>query len=279
MINELCNRFELYCQRTLEESLSPGILKDAISYSILDGGKRLRPLLVYTLGLDLALDLNDLDAAALAVEYIHTYSLIHDDLPAMDDDAMRRGKASCHIKFGEATAILAGDCLQNLAFGILSKECRLTSKQQLQMLQTLHSTTGADGLVGGQILDLGLEKLNKTPNNIEKLHLLKTAKLFEACIAMPCIVANLDTNTRLKLQKIGINLGIAFQIQDDIADFDQDIKFTNRFNYACNQGIDHSIARINTLLQEIEQVRAQLKLRTENLTQLQQYILPSLQEH
>ena len=274
MFNNLVARFDKCSDNYIATTIKNGILKDAITYSMNNGGKRLRPLLVYNVGIDLELNLSELDYAALSVEYMHTYSLIHDDLPAMDNDDFRRGKPSCHKKFDEATAILTGDCLQNMSFGVLCQQTNLSSQQQLAMIKTLHETTCESGLVGGQIIDLGIEVIEKNAREIERLHLLKTATLFEACVTMPCIIKNLSIEETSLLKKLSHNLGIAFQIQDDIADFEQDLKNNNRLNHAHYPSIDASQLRINELLEECDTIRAQLSFTTNNLLLLQQYMLP-----
>jgi geranylgeranyl pyrophosphate synthase len=278
MFDSLINRFDQYCAHYIATIIKPGILKDAIAYSLHNGGKRLRPLLVYNIGLDLGLNLSELDCAALSVECMHTYSLIHDDLPAMDNDDFRRGKPSCHKKFTEATAILAGDCLQNMAFGVLCQQDNLSSKQQLAMIKTLHETTCESGLVGGQIIDLGIEKIEKNAAEIERLHLLKTATLFEACVTMPCIIKNLATKETSLLKNLSHKLGIAFQIQDDIADFAQDLTNNNRLNHAHYPSIASSQSRIYELLNECNTICAQLPFATNNLAMLQKYMLPEFHD-
>jgi geranylgeranyl pyrophosphate synthase len=274
MFNNLVARFDKCSDNYIATTIKNGILKDAITYSMNNGGKRLRPLLVYNVGIDLELNLSELDYAALSVEYMHTYSLIHDDLPAMDNDDFRRGKPSCHKKFDEATAILTGDCLQNMSFGVLCQQTNLSSQQQLAMIKTLHETTCESGLVGGQIIDLGIEVIEKNAREIERLHLLKTATLFEACVTMPCIIKNLSIEETSLLKQLSHNLGIAFQIQDDIADFEQDLKNNNRLNHAHYPSIDASQLRIGELLEECDAIRGQLSFATNNVMLLQQYMLP-----
>jgi farnesyl diphosphate synthase len=191
-------------------------LYDAMCYAVLNGGKRLRPLFIYTLGTALGLGLKDLDHAACAIELIHAYSLIHDDLPSMDNDDWRRGKPSCHKQFGETMAILAGDALQALAFDVLVK-APIPFAKIVKMLSILAKAAGPWGMVAGQAMDFSdLAYLDKT--SAENIHSLKTGALFVAVFQLPAVVADLPEGSLLTLKKVGNGLGLAFQIQDDICD-------------------------------------------------------------
>lgn len=239
--------FESQFQRYLELALSNKIsasgltrLHDAMRYSSLAGGKRLRALLIYlvyhccarsrqsdtadlTDGLNLA-QINDLamlrpvDQAALSIELIHTYSLIHDDLPALDDDKLRRGKATCHIEYDEATAILAGDALHSLAFECLSIKTDTTPGLQLELINLLAQASGALGMVGGQAIDIASENLRIDLEQLTTLHRLKTGKLILTAVKMGASVAAADEQQRQALDRYGANIGLAFQVQDDIID-------------------------------------------------------------
>ena len=204
----------------------PTPLLDAMQYSTLQGGKRLRPLLVYSAGLTCNGNLSALDAAACAIECIHIFSLIHDDLPSMDNDDWRRGQPTCHKKFDEATAILAGDALLALAGSILCQNSRLSSSQRLDSLQTLFEATGPTGMIGGQILDMQSAQDN-FPHDIaviEDIYLRKTAALFRASVKLGAIAANCQDNSTLTaLDSYAQLLGLAFQIKDDIADHNPNI--------------------------------------------------------
>lgn len=199
-------------------------LLEAMYYVVLNGGKRLRPLLVYATGEALGLtDFSKLDVVACAVELIHAYSLVHDDLPAMDNDDLRRGKPTCHIIYGDATAILAGDALHSLAIEILtqnSSHC-LDTQIRLQMLSILAKASGAKGMAGGQLLDL--EAVNKTLTEIEleRMYQLKTAALITASIQMSALVTGNCDETKFKaLTEFAENIGLAFQIHDDVLDLE-----------------------------------------------------------
>lgn len=196
--------------------LDPTLLK-AMQYST-RGGKRLRPLLVYAAGTDLGAALDVLDAPACAVELIHAYSLIHDDLPCMDDDDLRRGQPTCHIAFGEATALLAGDALQALAFDILAKT-PIEAEKCVHMLQHLARAIGASGMAGGQALDLAATHKHIDVDHVSQIHRAKTGALMTASILLGAIAAPKMTNQQLTtLAHFGEIIGLAFQIQDDILD-------------------------------------------------------------
>lgn len=191
-------------------------LYDAMQYAVLNGGKRLRPLFIYTLGTALGLCLEDLDHAACAIELIHSYSLIHDDLPSMDNDDWRRGKPSCHKQFGEAMALLAGDALQALAFDVLVK-ATLPPVKIVKMLSILTKASGPWGMVAGQAMDFN-DSAYSNKLSVENIHSLKTGALFEAVFQLPAIVADLSEASLLTLKKVGNTIGLAFQIQDDVCD-------------------------------------------------------------
>lgn len=218
-------RLEIFLNKILpldhaSHSYSP--LNSAIRYSVLNGGKRLRPLLVYSTGEALNLPLEKLDAPAAAVELIHCYSLIHDDLPAMDNDDLRRGKPTCHKAFDEATAILAGDALQALAFQILSDPeiNPLTPLQQVLMMNTLAKGCGPNGMVEGQALDIASEGKSNTITleTLRHIHQQKTGALIEASVLLGAIAADASSNVILNLQTYARCIGLSFQVQDDILD-------------------------------------------------------------
>jgi len=195
-------------------------LVDAMRYSVLGGGKRLRAVLVYAAGSALGVPPTMLDAAAAAVELIHAYSLIHDDLPAMDDDDLRRGRPSCHRAFDEGTAILAGDALQARAFELLANGGPETRPQvRLEMLEVLARAIGTLGMAGGQAMDLGATGASLSPATIELMHRRKTGALIQASIELGAIAAGrCAPEARLALRRFGAEIGLAFQIQDDILD-------------------------------------------------------------
>ncbi|PWC15012.1 (2E,6E)-farnesyl diphosphate synthase [Brenneria roseae subsp. americana] len=196
-------------------------LVNAMGYGALLGGKRLRPFLVYTTGELFGVSLESLDAPAAAVECIHAYSLIHDDLPAMDNDDLRRGQPTCHIKFGEASAILAGDALQTLAFSILADAPmpRISDRDRLAMLSELAQASGVAGMCGGQALDLAAEGHQVDLAALEQIHRHKTGALIRAAVRLGALAAG-DAGRRALpyLDRYANAIGLAFQVQDDILD-------------------------------------------------------------
>ncbi len=207
------------------ENAGPALARvfDAMNYSTVNGGKRVRPLLVYASAKAINSGFaNDeaLDYVAAAVECIHAYSLVHDDLPAMDDDDLRRGKPTCHIAFDEATAILAGDALQSLAFELLASAPNIPAQRQLELIKTLAAAAGARGMVGGQAIDLA--SVNQTPELalLEAMHQLKTGALLRAAIRMGAQYAGADGRQLQQLDTFGRAIGLAFQVQDDILDLE-----------------------------------------------------------
>jgi len=193
-------------------------LHQAMKYSALSGGKRIRPVLVYAAGLAVGLKPEKLSAIACSVELIHAYSLIHDDLPAMDDDDLRRGRATCHLKFDEATAILAGDALQALAFQTLSVELGDQPEIAIRLVSELAFACGSGGMAGGQMLDLLIVGMTTDIDQLEHIHELKTGALIRFCLIAPAIVAKTNATTLRILDHFGYCVGLGFQIQDDILD-------------------------------------------------------------
>jgi geranylgeranyl pyrophosphate synthase len=199
----------------------PGRLCTALRYSVLGGGKRLRPILVYLTGEALGIDAALLDAPAAAVELIHAYSLVHDDLPSMDDDDLRRGRPTTHRAFDEATAILAGDALQVLAFELLARtgDAPLPAAARLSMIQILAEASGAAGMAGGQALDLQAVGQHLDMAALEQMHRRKTGALIRASVLMAAAAApDLPPEHRAALDEYAQDIGLAFQIQDDILD-------------------------------------------------------------
>lgn len=202
----------------------PASLHEAMRYSS-EGGKRLRPLLIYATGEVLEIPARTLDAAAVAVELTHAYSLVHDDLPAMDNDDLRRGRPTCHRKFDEATAILAGDALQTVAFHVLAsdRESGLDDRQRLKMIELLAEASGSRGMAGGQAMDLAATGKPLGVAELEAMHVHKTGALIRGCVLMACQAKSLlDTGDLDALDRYAKALGLAFQIQDDILDVEGD---------------------------------------------------------
>ncbi|MFR1757389.1 MAG: polyprenyl synthetase family protein [Thomasclavelia spiroformis] len=190
-------------------------VKDAMKYSLLAGGKRIRPLLMLRIIQSYGLDYHDYLDAACAIEMIHTYSLIHDDLPGMDNDDLRRGKPTCHRQFDEATAILAGDGLLNEAVNVILK-ANYNSELKIALLSILYQASGVNGMILGQALDIEFENKNANRKELDLIHHHKTGDLISASMQMGALVANVDDLETFK--EIGYKIGLAFQIQDDILD-------------------------------------------------------------
>jgi farnesyl diphosphate synthase len=222
------------CQARIEAVLDralalpdPGTqrLREAMRYSVLGAGKRLRPTLVYLTGESLGAPLERLDTPAAAVELIHVYSLVHDDLPAMDDDDLRRGRATCHRAFDEGTAVLVGDALQALGFGVLASEPMegVSAALRLEMLRMLARATGTTGMAGGQAVDLAAVGQTLTVAAIEDMHRRKTGALIQCSVLLGALAAGVDGGAeRAALERFGAEIGLAFQIQDDILDVEGD---------------------------------------------------------
>jgi farnesyl diphosphate synthase len=225
-LDERLERWRQRVERELERWLPPDTavpqrLHAAQRYGALGPGKRIRPALVYATAEMLDVPLERVDGAACAVELIHAYSLVHDDLPAMDDDDLRRGRPTCHRAFDEATAILAGDSLQVLAFGILARHPGGPddAAARVQLIATLAEASGTAGMAGGQALDLAAEGRNLSVAELEQIHELKTGALIRASVMMAAQSAPaLDDAGRAALERFAAAIGLAFQVQDDILD-------------------------------------------------------------
>lgn len=203
------------------KKVAPTELHKAMRYAVFNGGKRIRPSLVYAAGHVLGIDAIKLDAAACAVECIHAYSLIHDDLPAMDDDDLRRGKPSCHKAFDEATAILAGDALQALAFHMLAHglDDDIPAQQKLDMIDLLAVASGSRGMAGGQALDLASTGKELTEIELENMHIHKTGALIRCSVKFATYCAlEVDQDKAERLDHYAKCIGLAFQVQDDVLD-------------------------------------------------------------
>jgi len=221
--------FEAILQQYLPDAhANPGSLHQAMRYSALAGGKRFRPVLVYASGKALGLKRERLDPLACAIELIHTYSLIHDDLPAMDDDDLRRGQPTCHCAYDEATAILAGDALQALAFEILASTTPAQAATNLTLIRELASACGSTGMAGGQSLDLSAVGTTISLEELETMHRLKTGALIQLAVTAPCLMAGANDDTSNRFSDFGECLGLAFQIHDDILDVTGDSALTGK---------------------------------------------------
>lgn len=218
VIDQLQKRSNEQLVRCLVQAKAPEKLSEAMRYSVVNGGKRIRPILAYLTAEALGADLSLADEPATALELIHAYSLVHDDLPAMDDDDFRRGKPSCHKQYDEATAILAGDALQTLAFQVIADADKLSPTIKIALISDLAKAVGVDGMVSGQALDLSHENSEVDLKELKHMHDLKTGALITTSVRFGGLVAEADKTTLALITDFGNALGLAFQIRDDILD-------------------------------------------------------------
>ena len=243
-------------------------LCEAMRYSVLNGGKRLRPILVYLSSSLGNCHQKNVDLSACAVELIHCYSLIHDDLPSMDDDNLRRGNPTCHVKFDEATAILAGDALQPLAFELI---CKIHTK-----------ACGFSGMVGGQVKDIQMDSRVKV-EELDQMHFQKTGRLIQTSLEIGGILSDLDEKTIELLSIYGEKIGLAFQIQDDIIDIESPASvsgknqgsdlYQNKMTYPALVGLDDSKSKAFRLAEEAKEILVPLSEKADNLRFLADYVI------
>lgn len=259
-------------------------LQEAMRYSLFNGGKRIRPILVYGSANTIGDISPTADLAAAAVEAIHAYSLIHDDLPAMDDDSLRRGKPACHIEFDEATAILAGDALQTLAFEMLSQPRGLPGDILQQMILTLTKGSGARGMVAGQSMDLTATNQQLNLQQLETMHGLKTGALINASIRLGALSTQVATANQLNaLEHYSHAIGLAFQVQDDIIDVTSDTATLgkqqgadanlNKPTYVSLLGLDAAKQKAKSLHQQALDALSSFDNRADYLRHLSEYII------
>jgi geranylgeranyl pyrophosphate synthase len=225
-LSQCQNRVERALEARLPgENILPQKLHQAMRYCVLDGGKRMRPLLTYCTGKTLGIAPEALDGPACAVEFIHVYSLIHDDLPAMDDDDLRRGKPTCHVAFDEATAILTGDALQALAFEVLAHDqtIKASPENRIKMITTLARASGSMGMVGGQAIDLASVGTKLNLPELENMHIHKTGALIRASVNLATLAKpDIDPAVASRLDQYAKCIGLSFQVKDDILDEESD---------------------------------------------------------
>ena len=256
-------------------------LCEAMRYSVLNGGKRLRPILVYLSSSLGNCHQKNVDLSACAVELIHCYSLIHDDLPSMDDDNLRRGNPTCHVKFDEATAILAGDALQPLAFELI---CKIHTKEstKISILSRLANACGFSGMVGGQVKDIQMDSRIKV-EELDLMHFQKTGRLIQTSLEIGGILSDLDDKTIELLSIYGEKIGLAFQIQDDIIDIESPASisgknqgsdlYQNKMTYPALVGLDDSKSKAFRLAEEAKEILVPLSKKADNLRFLADYVI------
>ncbi len=255
----------------------------AMKYSLLSGGKRVRPVLTYATATAVGGINPATDAAACALEAIHAYSLIHDDLPAMDDDDLRRGQPTCHIAFDEATAILAGDGLQALAFELLATAPGIEAVTRAQLLAQLATAAGPAGMVGGQAIDLAAVNQQLTLEQLQHMHNLKTGALIRAAVLMGAISAGANEQQLASLSRYADAIGLAFQVQDDILDVVADTSTLgkpqgsdishNKPTYVSLLGLEGARAKARDLLNQALAACDNLGEQAEQLRQLAHYVV------
>lgn len=285
------NHYRLRVESNLKQHLicakrnspnTPDTLIEAMRYATLNSGKRLRPALMYAVGEALNIPLNSLDNAACAIELIHSYSLVHDDLPAMDDDDLRRGQPTCHIQYSEATAILVGDAQQTLAFQLLSEDASLTDKHKILMIQLLSQASGVSGMIAGQMIDLESEGKTIELTELKSLHQLKTGALIKAALLMGAAQSPSYSSTKTLLSELGENIGLAFQVHDDILDIESDSATlgkpqgsdlqADKSTYPKLMGLNSAKNYRNALISQAKQQLNQLQIESKFLIQLIEYI-------
>ena len=279
----LLGSYQKRINQTLEGLLpsDDSILSEAMRYSVLNGGKRLRPILVY-LSSELGEANHDsIDTLAGSIELIHCYSLIHDDLPSMDDDDLRRGNPTTHKKFDEATAILAGDALQPLAFELISN-LDTSDSNKITIVNCLANACGYSGMVGGQIKDIHSKEIN-TVQNLDIMHSQKTGRLIQASLETSAILSGLDQKDIEALNKYGEKIGLAFQIQDDIIDIESPSSISgkdqgsdinqNKITYPSIVGLEESKTRARELASEANEMLHLSLKNADNLHKLADYIV------
>ncbi|MCI9130438.1 polyprenyl synthetase family protein [Thomasclavelia cocleata] len=257
------------------DNYQDSVVKEAIKYSLMAGGKRIRPIMMLQVISSYGIDYHDYLDAACAVEMIHTYSLIHDDLPGMDNDDLRRGKPTCHRQFDEATAILAGDGLLNEAVNVILKAC-YSNDLKISLLQILYQASGINGMILGQVLDMEFENKKANHQELDLIHHHKTGDLISAAMKMGALVC--DYKDMLIWQEIGYKIGLAFQIQDDILDVTGNSEIlgkkvgsdlqNHKSTYVSLMGIDKSQTIVNQYFKEATELLYKLNVKHELILEI-----------
>jgi geranylgeranyl pyrophosphate synthase len=288
-LDELKQRVGVDIEKTLDRlvpaaDVEPTRLHEAIRWSLFGEGKRIRPLIVFAVGTTFGADAARLSKTAAAIEMVHTYSLIHDDLPAMDDDDLRRGRATCHKQFDEATAILAGDVLQTLAFKAIAEDVSLSGDVRLRLLSALADASGTPaGMVAGQQLDLDAEGNHRSIDQIKQIHTLKTGALISAAAKAGAIIGDASEEYLKAVEQYGIRLGLLFQITDDLLDVTQGTETlgktagkdaaSEKATYPVLYGIDRSRTMARSIFDEAVQSLSSIDRDITSLEELAEMIL------
>lgn len=275
---------QIQLQALLNNGAAPARLAAAMQYAVLGGGKRLRPLLAYAAAQAVGGDVRSADIPACAVELVHAYSLIHDDLPAMDDDVLRRGKPTCHIEFDEATAILAGDALQALAFELLASTAAFSDSLRVQMLRELALASGWQGMVGGQALDIAATGAPLGESALSHMHSLKTGALITASVVLGALSTNRASSHQIEnLRLFARHTGLAFQIQDDILDVEASTAATgkeqgkdarlHKATYTSALGLAGAKQRLAAVAEQADAALQEFGSEADTLRQLAHYLV------
>ena len=282
-INKIAKDTNSYLKKYLKKQEYSGLLKP-MSYGLFSGGKKIRSKILIDCGKIFNVKYTKLIIIGAAVECIHAYSLIHDDLPCMDNDSIRRGKPSTHIKFGESTAVLAGNSLLTLAFEILSdKNLNLNEKTKNKLIKKLSKSAGHTGIAGGQLLDLNFEKKKIPLKKIIDMQLKKTGKLFGYCCSVPAIIKNISAKKINIFENLGLEIGLLFQIADDLIDYKGNSKIAGKKTKKDNRlgkatlisllGYKNTVIYSEILRKKIQRKLIKYGQKSNNLSETINYIL------
>ena len=273
--------FEKYLQKKMTELKYPERLSESMIYSVMNGGKRLRPILMYMVADIFNEDYSKIEDTAAALECIHSYSLVHDDLPAMDDDTYRRGKLTTHKKFDEATAILAGDALLTYGFYVISASEKIENSGKVNIIRILSDYSGINGMVGGQYVDMESENKEISFDTLKYIHSHKTGKLLKAAVELPLEALAIEGKQKEVLLEYSELIGIAFQIKDDLLDIEGDFEKTgkessdeknNKTTYPKLFGLEKTKEILNDYTEKAKQLIRENFENAEILVELADYI-------
>ncbi len=276
--DRVTNQLKLHLDQVTESNS----LRNAMQHGVFNGGKRIRPLLVYLAAEALDTPPALCDRTATAIECLHCYSLIHDDLPSMDDDDLRRGQPTVHVRFDEATAILAGDALQSLAFELIADESQLDPEIRVKLINLIARAVGGNGMVAGQMIDLHATDSKLTDSELENMHRRKTGDLISASVMSGSIISGADSEITHALQTFGYALGLAFQVKDDILDETGDTRIMgkkqgadqslNKPTFTSTYGLNEAVAYLDQLRVQAIEALNPLGVKAEMLLQLTDFI-------
>tara|TARA_B100001057_G_scaffold420737_1_gene441255 strand:+ start:2716 stop:3588 length:873 start_codon:yes stop_codon:yes gene_type:complete len=282
-LNKIAKDTNLFLRKFITNQKKSDLIV-AMKYGLFSGGKKIRSKILIDIGSIFNLDYKNLIILGAAVECIHAYSLIHDDLPCMDDDSIRRGKPSAHVKFGEATAVLAGNSLLTMAFEILShKNLNINEKIKIDLINKISESSGHLGIAGGQYLDLNYERKKVSKKKIVEMEIKKTGKLFSFCCVAPLIIKRKSKNEIKKFEYIGADIGLLFQVADDLIDYKGNLFFAGKKTGKDKKrgkatlisilGYKNTVKYANVLILKIEDKLKKYRSKSKNLTETLNYIL------